>query len=88
MSRYSREIEADGKTLIVVGGFDVPLGGYHLSVFEDEEPVYCNLLNEVNPFPNSLDPLIEGAKREGYEIPKDFIKFLKEDGELYLAGVL
>lgn len=88
MSRYSREIEVEGKTLIVVGGFDVSLGGYHLSVFEDGEPVYCNLSNKGDLFPSSIEPLVEGAKRKGFQIPNDFVEFLKEDGELYLAGVM
>lgn len=64
MSQVSFRTTYDGHNVEVVGGWDRPLNGYHLAIFnldvgeDDEQTLWCNL--DLSPtsraFPSSTEP--------------------------------
>lgn len=71
----------DGRLVLVVGGWDKPVWGYHFGVYrrsgrdDEEEVVYDNVGHPDLPgmgFPDSMDPFRKVAERLGLAPPERF----------------
>lgn len=71
MSRYTVTVKTDGETdeNAVIGGYDPPLRTFFLQAFPDEETdEYALWFGTLLEQHQSLESIIESARRFGYEI--------------------
>lgn len=76
MSQIKFTTQYKGKHVEVMGGWDVPLRHYHLTIFnldateDEDEVIWCNL-NALG-FPGSLEPYRKLLATMGIEVPASF----------------